>query len=334
MKKVCVFGAGAVGGHLVARIGHAKRVELSVVVRGVHKDAMLRNGIRLDTPDGSITARPAHVTDQPHTLPEQDLIFVTVKAMAQPAIAGDVKRLLRTGGDVVFVANGLPWWWKHATAKPAPLPLLDPQGVLWRELTPRQVLGCVVYSANEVVAPGVVRHLGNNRWVLGEPDATLSPRLQATVDLLCRCGVNAEASTDLRTEIWGKLMRNASLNSLCALTRLPVDGLAEDPALLALADALVEDIIAIAASQGCDISHYREGALKQLRCGGAEGKAASVKGLCPSMLQDVLAGRALEVEAILGQPYALALEAGLACPALSHVLPLVRGLNRSQSKQP
>jgi len=332
VKKICIFGAGAVGGYLAARIGQVNAAELSVVARGAHKDAIARDGIRLDAPDGSLTVRPACVTDQPDTLPAQDITFVTVKVMAQPAIAGDLKRLVSAGGCVVFVANGLPWWWKHGTTQPGPLPLLDPQGELWNTLTPQQALGCIVYSANEVVAPGVVRHLGNNRWVLGEPDGSASPRLQAVVDLLRRCGINAEASTDLRTEVWAKLLRNASLNSLCALTRLPVDGLAEDPDLLALAVALVDDVIAIARSQGCDVSHYREGALTQLRRGGSEGSAPPVKGLRPSMLQDALAGRSLEVEAILGQPHALAVEAGVPCPALDRVLPLIRGLNRSLNR--
>src|SRR5690606_9805063 len=136
---------------------------------------------------------------------------------------------------------------EHATH----LPLLDPDGALWNVLGPTRALGCIVYSANEVVAPGVVRHLGNNRWVVGEPDGSVSPRLQAAVQLLQASGINGEASANIHTEVWAKLLRNASLNSLCALTRLPVDGLAEDPMLLALADALVDEIVAVANAQGC-----------------------------------------------------------------------------------
>ena len=327
--KVCIFGTGAVGGYLAARIGHAQAAQLSVVARGAQKEAILRDGIRLETPSETITVRPDHVSDTPDELPAQDITFVAVKVMAQPGVSGALRQLTAKGGCTVFAANGIPWWWKQGTAEPTHLPLLDPDARLWNELTPERALGCVIYSANEVIAPGVVRHLGNNRWVLGEPDSSLSERLNTIVGLLQGCGINAEASTDIRTEIWAKLLRNASLNSLCSLTRLPVDGLAQDPALLALADALVDDIISIARTQGCDISLHRDAAREQLRRGGAEGGAQPVKGLRPSMLQDALAGRPLEVEAILGQAQALAIEAGANCPALDLVLPLVRGLDRS-----
>ncbi|MBF6617723.1 MAG: 2-dehydropantoate 2-reductase [Candidimonas sp.] len=329
--KVCIFGAGAVGGYLAARISHANAAQVSVVARGAQKEAIERNGLRLDTPEGSFTVRPAIVTDRPEELPEQDVVFVTLKVMSQSAVAPALRRLVGDRGCAVFAANGIPWWWKHGSERPEHLPLLDHDGALWNTLEPTRALGCIVYSANEVIAPGVIRHLGNNRWVVGEPDGTISPRLQAVINLMQASGVNGEASTHIHTEIWAKLLRNASLNSLCALTRLPVDGLAEDPALLAQADALIDEIIAVAGAQGCDISAQRAAAREQLRRGGAEGGAPPVKGLRPSMLQDALAGRPLEVEAIVGQVQALAQEAGVPCPAIDTVLPLLRGLNRSLS---
>ncbi|NYT84805.1 ketopantoate reductase family protein [Pollutimonas harenae] len=327
--KVCIFGAGAVGGYLAARIGHANTAQISVIARGAHKDAIARNGIRLDTPEGSITVHPSLVTDRPEELPEQDLVFVTLKVMSQSAAAPVLRRLTGDRGCAIFAANGIPWWWKHGTEHAAHLPLLDPDGALWNILDPSRALGCVVYSANEVIAPGVVRHLGNNRWVMGEPDGSISPRLQAAVQLMQASGVNGEASPDIHTEIWAKLLRNATLNSLCALTRLPVDGLAEDPALLAQADTVIDEIISVASAQGCDITAQRAAAREQLRRGGAEGGAPPVKGLRPSMLQDALAGRPLEVEAIVGQVQALAQESRIPCPAIDTILPLLRGLNRS-----
>ncbi len=327
--KICIFGAGAVGGYLAGRIGQAGLAELSVVARGEQKEAIQRHGIRVHTPDEVITVRPSVVTDRVDDLPEQDYTLVAVKVGAQPAIAAEVRKLIGKRGHAVFAANGVPWWWKYGTSQPHGLPLLDPQGDLWNDLTPERVLGCVVYSANSLIAPGVVRHLGNNRWVVGEPDGTVSERLKTIVGLLEQCGIRAEASPDLRTEIWAKLLRNASINSLCALTRLPVDGLAEDPELLAQALALVDDIVVVARSQGSDVSAHLVAAREQLRRGGAEGSGPPVRGLRPSMLQDVLAGRPLEVEAILGQVQALAREAGAACPAIDAVLPMLRGLDRS-----
>ncbi|MFA5664751.1 MAG: 2-dehydropantoate 2-reductase [Burkholderiaceae bacterium] len=331
--KACIFGAGAVGSYLAARIGQADSAHLSVVARGRQLEAIRHQGIRLEAPGESITVQPASLTDQPLELPAQDVVFVALKVMAQPDAACAIRHLIRDGGCAVFAANGVPWWWKYGTARPAALPLLDPDAQLWDLVTPEQALGCVVYSANEVIAPGVVRHLGNNRWVLGESDSSHSDRLARIVAMLRASGVHAEASTEIRTEIWAKLLRNASLNSLCALTRLPVDGLAEDAELLALADALIDEIIAIAASQGCHVEGHRAAAREQLRRGGAEGGAPAVKGMRPSMLQDALAGRALEVEAILGQAQALAAEAGVPCPTLGQVLPLVRGLDRSLKRQ-
>ena len=326
--KVCIFGAGAVGGYLATKLAIAGEVTLSVVARGAHAEAMSRQGIRLRTPSGELVGHPVCVTDTPAQLPQQDIVLVTVKVGAQPAVARAVREMLSPEGCAVFASNGVPWWWKYATDHPASLPLLDPAGELWNTLTPARALGCVVYSANEVVAPGVVRHLGNNRWVLGEPDGTMTPRLAAVAALLSRAGVNAVASADLRTEIWAKLLRNASINSLCALTRLAVDGLAEDPDLLAQAQALIADIEVVARSQGVELGSHVAAAREQLTRGGAEGGAPPVKGLRPSMLQDVLAGRPLEVEAIVGQVQALAREAGVDCPAIDAVLPLLRGLDR------
>lgn len=331
--RVCIFGAGAVGGYLAARIGHADTAKVSVIARGAQKEAIASNGIRLDTPEDSITVRPAVVTDRPEDLPEQDIVFVTLKVMSQSAVAPALRRLTGDKGCAIFAANGIPWWWKHGGEHATHLPLLDPDGALWNVLGPTRALGCIVYSANEVIAPGVVRHLGNNRWVVGEPNGSISPRLQAAVQLLQASGINGEASSNIHTEVWAKLLRNASLNSLCALTRLPVDGLAEDPMLLTLADALIDEIVAVANAQSCDITAQRAAALEQLRRGGAEGGSAPVKGLRPSMLQDALAGRPLEVEAIIGQVQALAQEAQVPCPTIDFILPLLRGLNRSLTKK-
>ncbi|KAA0890871.1 2-dehydropantoate 2-reductase [Pusillimonas sp. ANT_WB101] len=327
--KVCVFGAGAVGGYLLGRIGNAGVATLSVVARGAQKEAIEMNGLRLETPTETIIVRPDFITDRPTDLPEQDVTFVALKAMGQPAAADALCHLTGQNGYAVFAANGIPWWWKVGSHRPESLPLLDPDAALWNRLTPERALGCVVYSANEVIAPGVVRHLGNNRWVLGEPNGQLSSRLKNVVQLLLESGVNAEASTRLHEEIWIKLLRNASVNSLCALTRLPIDGLADDPELLAQAEAIVDDIVAVAQGQGYDISEHRIAAFEQLRRGGAEASTPPVRGLRPSMLQDVSANRPLEVEAVLGQVQALAREAEVSCPAIDVVLPVLRGLNRS-----
>jgi 2-dehydropantoate 2-reductase len=327
--KITICGAGAVGSYLAGRICPTGAAEVSVIARGAQGAAILADGVRVITATEDYAVRPARVVEDASELPEQDIVFVTVKVMAQPSIAHQLDKLLGRNGVAVFAANGVPWWWKSASAAPAALPLLDPCGDLWNLVTPQRTLGCVVYSANEIVAPGVVRHKGNNRWVVGGPYPTGHGSLQRVVSLLRTSGLNGEACPDLRYEILIKLLRNASLNSLCALTRLPVDGLNDDPALRHQAFALMEDVVAVARGQGYDIGSSLEAAKEQLRRGGAEGSAPPVIGVRPSMLQDVLAGRPLEVEAILGQVQALARETDVPCATIDAVLPLLRGLNRS-----
>src|SRR5690606_11514727 len=138
------------------------------------------------------------------------------------------------------------------------LPLLDPDAALWNHVGPERSLGCVVYSANEVVEPGIVRHTANNKWLLGEPDGNRSERLLQATQVLCDAGLGAVAVTDIRTRIWTKLLRNAPLNSLCALTRLPVDGLSCDSQLLNLCSSVIDEVAAIAAANGVDLSDQIE----------------------------------------------------------------------------
>lgn len=326
--EVCVFGAGAIGGFMAARLAAGGRAQVSVIARGAHLAAIREHGLRLVSTDGDISVRPAHAVDRPQDLPPQDIVFVTLKAYALPGAATAIAGLLKPDGHAVFVTNGLTWWWKHGQPNPGPLPLLDPDGALWDTLTPQRVLGCVVYAPNEVIAPGVIRHTGPNRWLLGEPDGSDSVRLRATVDVMKHAGLGAEASPDLRREVWAKLMRNAALNPLCALTRLPSGGLSGDPELLAIGDGIIGELVAIAAAHGSHVEDQAEASRSALRRVGAAG-GTPIGGTRPSMLQDALAGRPTEVEAILGQLQAFAREAGVPCPHIDGVLPLMRGLDRS-----
>ena len=331
--RVCVFGAGAVGGYVAAMLLRQGDAEVSVVVRGAHMQAIRDRGLELRLPDESFVVKPHAVTDCPERLPPQDIVFVTLKSHAQSAAAPALARLLAPAGHVVFMNNGIPWWWNYRGISDTggALPLLDPDAALWHRLGPQRALGCVLYSGNSVVAPGVIRHLGNNRWLLGEPDGSMSSRLTQTVALLAGAGLRSQACDDLRQEVWRKLLRNASMNILCALTRTPIDGLASDEELLGLYDALIRDVVAVAGAQGFDLTGQVDAARRAPSLGGAidGGKLHEAQ---PSMLQDVLAGRPLEIEAILGQIQAFAREACTPCPAIDAVLPLVRALDRSAHK--
>lgn len=329
--KVCVFGAGAVGGYLAAKLLSSGIRQVSVVARGEHLKAIRDGGLRLEGDGPDVRVAPLDATDDPARLPPQDVVLVTLKATAQPATAAAVARLLAPDGVAVYASNGIPWWWNHGIAgRGGPLPLLDPDSALWSTITPERVLGCVVYSANAVVRPGVVRHMANNHWLLGEPDRRHTPRLDAVVKLLCMGGLNAEAVDDLRKQVWIKLLRNAAISPICALTRLPVDALSSIPDLASMVDDVVDEVVAIAAAHGWSIDQRHADAARMApRLGGNVGDGLVVQGMRPSMLQDVEAGRPMEVEPILGQTQAFARESLTPCPTVDALVALLRGLDHA-----
>lgn len=340
--NICIFGAGAIGGYLAARLLKSTSHEISVVARGEQLHAIRMNGLRLLTPSEDFVVRPHAATDRAQDLPPQDLVVVTLKAHSQAAAAADMAYLLSGGGSAVFVNNGIPWWWAyeaHANGDGGDgdtghsLPLLDPEGALWRQVQPQRVIGCVAYSANAVAEPGVVRHTANNRWVLGEPSGQATERLAQAVELLTQAGLNTEATDRIRHTVWSKLLRNAAMNSLCALTRVSVDQLAAVSGMMNLYCALVQEIAAIAAAQGYQLGNEVEAA-KQVPLLGAAIDGTPSARIKPSMLQDIEAGRRIEVEAIVGQVQVLARACGVDTPVLDAAVPLLRALDLAQSQAP
>jgi 2-dehydropantoate 2-reductase len=320
--KVCVFGAGAVGSHIGARLSHARLAAVSVVARGAQLQAIRERGLVLKSGNTEINGKPDAATDDPASLPEQDVVLVTLKAHALPGLAATFERLTAPKGVVVFLLNGIPWWWPHARpVAQGPLRLLDPDGELWNRVRSK-ALGCVVYSPNELVAPGVVLHHGGNRYVMGEPSNEQSERVRAAAELFSKSGLPAEVSSDLRGEIWRKLMTNASGNSLAALTRLGHHAIASDPDIRQIGIRIMRETLEVAAAHGWDFR-------KEVDIEKAAGRATPGPGPKPSMLQDVLLGRPVEVESHLGQTQAFAREKGIAVPTIDLVLPLLRGLDRS-----
>lgn len=324
--KLCVFGAGAVGGHVATRLIAAKAAEVSVVARGAALEAMRQNGLllRYNGPDGpqEIRAKVDTATDNPATLPPQDYVIVTLKAPALPEAAGTLSRLLAPDGCAVFLTNGVPWWWPHGVGERGPLRLLDPQGELWSALRER-TLGCVIYSPNEPVEPGVILHRGANRWVMGEPDNTLSPRLARIVESFTRAGLEAEATTHLRREVWLKLVGNATNNTLSALIRQPLANVSNDAGLQRVAAGLINETLAVGCALGYDLRATVDAAALASRSDRKGGPRSS-------MLQDVLRGRPMEVEALLGQTQAYARELKVKVPTIDIVLPLLRALDTAR----
>jgi 2-dehydropantoate 2-reductase len=322
--KVCIFGAGAIGSNLAVRLLRSKRHEVSVVTRGAHLEAIRKRGLTLREAGVDHTEHPHAATDNGAALPPQDCVIVTLKAHSMPAVAGDMARLFAPQGFAVFAVNGIPWWWQYGlSGAPSTLPLLDPQGALWSQVRPARVLGCVVDSANEIVEPGVVLNKRANNWVLGEPDGSSSARLAAACELFSLEGAHGRIAADIRYEIWCKLALNVANSPVSALTTLGSNACSEDTDLRLLKQQLMRELVAIAAAHGCDISNRIDVDRATLPVPGIG------PGSRPSMAQDVLAGRPMEVEALLGQPLAMAREAGVATPALEMVCALVRGRDRA-----
>lgn len=326
--KICIYGAGAIGGHIAARLLRADLAQVSLVARGAHLAAIQSRGLTLQEPDHAFTvAVPAgQATDDSRTLPPQDLVIVTLKAGAQAVAARAIDGLLAPQGAALFLCNGIPWWWRHGlpSARAGSLPLLDPQGDLWREVRPERVLGGVVYSPNEVIAPGVIAHGSTlNRYLLGEPDGSGSARLREAAELFIASGLPAELPPDLRRAVWRKLLLNASGNPLAALTQLTNGLRVADPDLRVIASGIANEVLDVAARAGWDLRNEIDVAELVSFVGKPEARL--------SMLQDVLLRRPLEVEALLGQPQAFARATGVATPYIDVVLPLLRGLNRGLS---
>ena len=316
--RICIFGAGAVGGHLAVRFIESGSGLISVIARGAQLDAIKANGVTLLANGQRIWGQPIAATHDPAQLPPQDIIFVTLKAHSAPLAAKSIARLLAPRGVAVFLLNGIPWWWNYGLPRNAALPLLDPDGALWNHLGPQRALGVVVYCPNQIEQPGVIRHNGHNRFIIGEPDNRPSERARLVVDLLTLSGLNAELSSDIRRDIWQKLCTNVSNNPLAALTRLAS---LSTPGLNDLGFALIEEVMKVAASTGYDLNGLVDPQRARMRSGPVTGK--------PSMLQDVEAHRPMEVEAIMGQVQSFARENHVATPVLDIVLPLLRGLDAS-----
>lgn len=258
-------------------------------------------------------------TDRPETLGVQDVVFVTLKSSVLPAAAPGIAPLIGPDTSVVFAMNGIPWWYLYRVPDnglPSPdLSLLDPGGVLERTIGLERVVGCMINSANEVVEPGIIRNatFTRNRFTLGEPDGTVSRRIEAISAAFERAGVAAPLTTNIRAEIWEKLLRNLSTSPICALTGEPIGIIGRHDELFALAKALMAEGLATAMAHGVDPGITVERAY-------ATAPTTSHKSL---MLQDFERGRPPEIDGILTAVQAFARAAGVATLHLDTVAALV-----------
>jgi 2-dehydropantoate 2-reductase len=315
--RICVFGAGSVGGYLAGSLAHGG-ADVSVVARGAHLAAIRANGLTVEAPDAAINVRlPA--SDNPAELGSQDAVIVTVKAPSLPAVAATIGPLLGADTSVAFVMNGIPWWYFHAHGGPLQgrrLPRLDPDDALWRAVGPDHAIGGIFWPACSVPAPGVVRLLsGAGRGtVFGEPDGSTTPRLEALAAAFRAAGLPVTMAPNIRELIWQKLAFNLSAGPMCVLTQSPVCATHQEPALIDCSRRLLAEAEAIALAMGfrLDID--------------ADRVVATNTRLAhrPSILQDLEAGRPMEIDALYAVPLEMARLMGVATPVLDLLVSLIR----------
>jgi 2-dehydropantoate 2-reductase len=314
--KICIFGAGAIGGLIGARLALAGQ-EVSFIARGPHLAAMKANGVTLISGGERMVARP-FCTDDPAAAGPQDYVIVTLKATALPGTANAIRPLLGPGTAVVTAMNGIPWWYFHKLPGPFEnrrLDSVDPGGRVWEALPPERAIGCVVYPAAEVVEPGVIEHTYGDRFMLGEPDGSRSERVQKLSRAMIEAGLKAPVRTAIRDDIWLKLWGNLALNPMSALTTATLDVLTGDPATREVARTMMAEAQVVAEKLGAKFSLSLDKRLDG---------AAAVGAHRTSMLQDLERGRPMEIDSLLGVVVEMARMVDVPTPVCDAVLALVR----------
>ncbi len=315
--KICVFGAGAIGGYMGVKLAQAG-ADVSLVARGPHLAAMQSGGLKLIEEGVEETVVSVTASDNPADLGEQDYIIVTLKAHSVPPIVDKMTPLIGPNTTIVSGVNGVPWWYFHKIGgahEGTRLESVDPGNAQWDGFGPDRVLGCVVYPAAEVIEPGVVKHIEGNRFSLGEPDGSKSERATALSQALSSAGLKAPVRPRLRDEIWVKLWGNLSFNPISALTHATLDVLCTDPGTRAVAKGMMLEAQEIAEALGVKFPIDVE---RRIDGGAAVGAHRT------SMLQDLDQGRPMEIDALVGSVQELGRVVGVPTPTIDTVLALVQ----------
>lgn len=314
--KIAVYGAGAIGGLIGAHLARIGK-EVTLIARGPHLAALKEKGLHLTGHSGDFTVHPK-ATEHASEAGPQDYVIIALKAQAVPGIADKLAPLLGPSTAVVMAVNGFPWWYFYGAEgalKDARIPSVDPEDKLWRLVGPQRVIGCVVYPAAEVTAPGEICHVENDRFPMGEADGTKSDRVMALSATFIEAGFKAPVKPDIRTEIWVKLWGNVAFNPLSALTGGTLAGICNDPATRAVAKAMMSEAESIALKLGVKMPIDVE-----RRINGA----AAIGEHKTSMLQDVERGRPIELEAIVGAVRDLGKLVDVPTPTIDTVYALVK----------
>lgn len=320
--RICVFGAGAIGGLMAAKLAQKGEAEVTVIARGPHLAAMQAQGLRLRSDGAETVAHPRCVASAEEAGP-QDYVVVTLKAHSLPAAAPQMQPLLGPETAIVSAVNGVPWWYFHKLGGPHEgrrVESVDPGGVVSALLPPERAIGCIVYPAAEVPEPGVIEHTYGDRFTLGEPDGSRSPRVNALSEALIAAGFKAPVRPRIRDELWVKLWGNLAFNPISVLTAATLDVLTADAGQRGVAREMMLEAQAVGEALG-----VRFGIDVDKRIAGA----AEVGAHKTSMLQDLERGRPMEIDALLGAVVELAELVEKPAPTCRTVLALVRARGRS-----
>jgi len=326
MNKICIVGAGAIGGLIGARIAAAGGAEVAALARGATLAALRRHGWRLRQ-GGELLTAPATAAEHAAELGVQDLVVIAVKGPALGAVAASIAPLLGPQTVVLPAMNGVPWWFGQGIAAlgDAPLESVDPGGRIAAAIPFAQVVGCVVHLAASMPEPGLVQHAMGMRLVVGEPNGGASARVAQVTALLERAGFEVLASPDVRYELWYKLWGNLTMNPVSAITGATLDRLLDDPLVREFCSAAMREAAAIGARLGCAIAQGPDDRHAVTR------KLGAVK---TSMLQDVEAGRAIELDSIVGAVHELGQRVGVPAPNVAALLGLARVFGRMRGLYP
>ena len=320
--KVCVVGAGAIGGYMAVRMARAGH-DVSVIARGPHLAAIRANGMRLIEEDGESVADNLVATDRIRDLGPHDVVFLALKAHQIAAVVDDLPALMGPDTCLVTLQNGIPWWYFQKLGgeyADRVVETVDPGGVLFNAIDPDRIIGCIAYPAATIAEPGVIKHIEGTRFPVGELDGSESSRVQQVSGLLTESGFKARVLTDIRSEIWLKLWGNLTFNPISALTHSTLVDICQFPLTRSLAAAMMTEAQTIGERLGAGFRVTME-----RRIAGAE----SVGRHKTSMLQDVEVGKPLEIDGMLGAVVELAEVTGVEVPTLRALYACVSLLSKT-----
>ena len=314
--KVCIYGAGAIGGHVGALLSR-EGLDVTLIARGPHLAAMKQDGLTLIAEDGKEFVTRPQCTDDPAEAGVQDYVLIALKAHSVPPIVEGMAPLLGSDTAVVPVVNGIPWWYFHKLDGPYEghrLASVDPGDHQWTHIGPERVIGCVVWTSAEIERPGVIRHSYGNRMPLGEPDGSRSDRALQLSKAMVSAGLKSPVRPKIRNEIWMKLWGNLSFNPVSVLTDTTLETLATDPDCHLLLQAMMVEGKAVGEALGAEFTIDVNARIKAAQAVGAHRT---------SMLQDLDQGRPMEIDALVGSVVELGKLVGVPTPTIDLVHTLV-----------